>query len=76
MGKSMDKGEGHGHGYLPVACARWRIANFAASPELDAQLRLLLVELVIVHALVMLRLDYRNAVLYGLSDAQLQKLQL
>ena len=28
-----------------VACARWRIANFAASPELDDQLRLLLVEL-------------------------------
>ena len=27
-----------------VACARWRIANFAASPESDAQSRLLLVE--------------------------------
>ena len=30
----------------------------------------------IVHALVMLRLDCCNAVLYGLPDAQLQKLQL
>ena len=29
----------------------------------------------IVHALVMSRLDYCNAVLYGLPDAQLQKLQ-
>ena len=28
-----------------VACARWRIANFAASPELDVQLQLLRVEL-------------------------------
>ena len=30
----------------------------------------------IVHALVMSRLDYCNAVLYGIPDAQLQKLQL
>ena len=30
----------------------------------------------IVHALVMPRLDYCNAVLYGLPDAQLQKLRL
>ena len=30
----------------------------------------------IVHALVMSRLDYCNAVLYGLPDSQLQRLQL